>query len=263
MSGVLVILHETRAAGALRAADVRWPDWRRKTAGLALALLLEAGLFLLLFTLGTNAAGVREAAESLTTIDFAPDPPPADAPQPKQAERATALPRTAAAPLPDSPVPPQPMRSPAAVLPIAPPTPAAEPKSSPARIKAVVRSQDSGPSGPPSRSSAGDSERVGTAGNGEPLYRARWYREPTEQELRGYLSTAQGPGYALINCRTVADFRVEDCELVDEYPGGAQLGRAVLAAAWQFKVRPPQLGGRSLVGAWVRIRITYEINRPG
>jgi protein TonB len=106
-----------------------------------------------------------------------------------------------------------------------------------------------------------DSERVGTAPNGEPLYAAAWYREPRDDQLRAYLSTATGPGWGLIACRTAPDYRVEDCVPLEEYPHGSQINRAILAAAWEFKVRPPRLGGRALVGSWVRIRIDYDIKR--
>jgi protein TonB len=150
------------------------------------------------------------------------------------------------------------MPPPAAVIPTtrqdAPPPPASSP------IRAVVR-DDAGPVGPAAPAGSGDSQRVGTRANGEPVYAARWYREPTADELRGYLSTASGPGWAIITCRTAPGYRVEDCEFEDEYPAGAQIGRAVMAAAWQFKVRPPQIGGRVLVGEWVRIRIVYGMKR--
>ena len=89
------------------------------------------------------------------------------------------------------------------------------------------------------------------------MYAARWYREPTRQELAGYLSTAPAPSSALIVCRTVPDFYVEDCELLGETPRGSMIGRAVLAATWQFRVRPAIINGRSQVGSWVRIRIDY------
>jgi len=39
------------------------------------------------------------------------------------------------------------------------------------------------------------------------------------------------------------------------------IANAVLAAAWQFRVRPPQKGGMPMVGEWVRIRIDYDM-RP-
>ena len=118
-----------------------------------------------------------------------------------------------------------------------------------------------GPPAPRSGSAGGDTARVGTAPGGQPLYAAAWYRKPLDSELAGYLSTASGPGWGLIACRTVPDYRVEDCVGLDEYPQGSQILRAVLAAAWQFRVRPPRLGGTPQVGEWVRIRIDYEVQR--
>jgi protein TonB len=113
------------------------------------------------------------------------------------------------------------------------------------------------PKGPP------DSVRVeGTGPNGEPLYGAQWYREPYDDELAGYLSTARGPGWGLIACRTVPRFRVEDCVIVGESPRGSGIANAVLQAAWQFQVRPPRVGGRDRYGEWVRIRIDYQQERP-
>jgi protein TonB len=64
----------------------------------------------------------------------------------------------------------------------------------------------------------------------------------------------------MIACRTVADFRVDDCVAVGE-SRGSQLVRAMLAAAWQFRVRPPRIGGRLQVGEWVRIRIDYGVRQ--
>jgi protein TonB len=79
--------------------------------------------------------------------------------------------------------------------------------------------------------------------------------------LRAYLSTARGPGSGLIACRTAPHYRVEDCVALGEYPEGSQISRSVLAAAWEFRVRPPRLGGRPLIGSWVRIRIDYDLVR--
>lgn len=107
-------------------------------------------------------------------------------------------------------------------------------------------------------SRAGDSERVGTAPNGEPLYRAEWHRRPTSAELSAYLpATMPREGWGLVACRTVARFRVEDCVELGDSPPGSRLAGAVRQAAWQFLVRPPRVGGKLLVGSWVQIRIDY------
>ena len=139
-----------------------------------------------------------------------------------------------------------------------PPTPQPSPTPRPtSSIGAVVRSdRNFGPADTGS-SRGPDSERVGTAPDGSPLYAARWFREPSPDQLSGYLSAASSPGWGLIACKTAPNWRVEDCAIIDEYPQNSGIARAVQAAAWQFQVRPPRLGGDYQVGSWVRIRIDY------
>ncbi len=113
--------------------------------------------------------------------------------------------------------------------------------------------------GPPA---APDSEQVAGHGpNGEPLYAAEWHTRPTNAQLNTYIpERARGrSGWGLIACRTVDNFRVEDCQELGEAPRGSGLSGAVRQAAWQFRVRPPRVGGKSMVGAWVSIRIDYTI----
>jgi protein TonB len=223
----------------------------------ALALGLEALLLLALIALGQQAMERKEAPMATVSFDardYSEKPP---APQPSPEPRPAAAAPRAAQPAPVAP----------AVTPIAPPQPPAaiipvSPQQMPSFDLAKVPTRPKAPAGPaygPAFTPAfGDSKRVGTTPNGQPMYAASWYREPTDQELRGYLSTATGPGWGLITCKTVADYRVEDCVGLDEYPQGSNMLRAVLAAAWQFRVRPPRVGGVSQVGDWVRIRIEYD-----
>jgi protein TonB len=272
-----MVAEEPRGLAALAAA---WRDAsrRRKLASLAIAIALEALLMLLLLTLGAQIAGVEEG-EDITTfeaIEFAgpSEPEPEPAPETSAAETPQEAQPVPDQPLPQpqrpsplalnpQPAPPSPPPAPPQPEPPSEPQPRPQPPARPApKIGAKISPGRSyGPADTGNPRSAGDSERVGTAPNGEPLYAARWYREPTDQELAGYLSTAKGPGSALIACRTVADYYVEDCVLLGESPPGSMMGRAVLAAAWQFRVRPARIGGREQFGSWVRIRIDYTVRR--
>lgn len=109
---------------------------------------------------------------------------------------------------------------------------------------------------------SGDTAEAGRAPNGERLYAAQWYRKPTRAELSTYMPAgAPREGWGVIACETVADYRVDNCVELGQSPPGSGLSRAVREAAWQFRVLPPRVGGRKLVGAWVRIRIEYSSER--
>lgn len=238
---------------------------RQRLAGLVAALVLEGLVVLALLTIGTGRmAEMAKEGLPLKTFDLAAPAPepvvPVKAPEKKVAEKQPVTqPRAAEALKVTALVPP------AAQPPAAQPTPLV--KLSPSELaSADLRSFPStakppAKAGPAAPSTAADTPLVdGSGPNGERLYAAAWQREPSDGELRGYLSTAQ-PGWALIACRTVPDFRVDDCVAVAEHPRGSQMARAVLAAAWQFRVRPPRVGGQSQVGEWVRIRIDYGVRR--
>jgi protein TonB len=220
-----------------------------------------------MLTLGAGGLTGGKEAGRITVVNLkAEDEAPSEeAPAPKRAEREQPK-KEQPAPQPPTPAQPRPPLPPApkAAQPTiqTPPPPPAPASIAPSLVRPAQPGRVYGPPNTGGSSSASrDTERVGTAPNGQPLYAAAWYREPREDELRGYMSTANGPGWGLIACRTAPDYRVEDCVALDEYPQGVQINRAVLAAAWQFKVRPPRLGGQPQVGSWVRIRIDYTVGR--
>ncbi len=241
-------------------------DVSRRGVGFALAIGIELLIILLLLSLNFGRDDMPPTASSISTFDVSepqsktqpetnePNAVSQDAPawQDMPSEpRPTPMEPAAPALLP---LPPPPVQVVPRAAPRTQPQPAPSPTSS---IAAVVRSdRNFGPADTGS-SRGEDSERVGTAPDGSPLYAARWYREPTPDQLSGYLSAASGPGWGLIACKTAPNWRVEECAIVEEYPRNSGIARAVQAAAWQFKVRPPRLGGAYQVGSWVRIRIDY------
>ncbi|WP_284053890.1 hypothetical protein [Stakelama marina] len=238
-----------------------------------LALLAEGLVALLLLTLAPRLVD-EKAQVPLVTFNVAPDAVPDENPEPPAPEHSEAAktpehtqpkpPKPAQAPEPQPPSPSQPEKAPPAMIELAPdqmastdisrPTPAPPAKpSKPARVYGPVAD-------PRYAVNAGDTPRVSGSGpHGEPLYAASWYREPYDDELSGFLSAAKGPGWGMIACKTAPHYRVEDCVKVDEYPERSGIAQAVLAAAFQFRVRPPQIGGVPQIGAWVRIRIDYEM----
>ena len=101
----------------------------------------------------------------------------------------------------------------------------------------------------------------GEGPGGVRLYNAEWQREPTQAELSFYLPRGAPPGsWALIACRTIARFQVEDCVQLGESPVGSGLARAMINAAWQFRVKPPRINSQPQVGEWVKIRFDFSRN---
>ena len=230
---------------------------RRRAFALLLALGIE--LLLLLAILGLNFRPDRKPefkGGTMSTFDVTN----ADDPTPQQTERQQAE----AAPVPPRPAP----RVPAPKI-VLPPRPldmieVTREVYAASDISKLGRNAPAAGADVAQGSAPGDSERVGTGPNGEPLYAAEWYREPTDAQLAAYLPKRmpEGGGSGLVACRTIERFRVTDCVELGNDPPGSHLAGAVRQAAWQFLVRPPRVGGKVMVGEWVRIRIDYTTGAP-
>lgn len=236
-------------AAILRSSYRQRASLRSRASALALALGAAALVVLALIALGILPPAIPPEANPLRTFDVVPVASPAPIVSP--------VVKPAGSPPPKAAPKPQ-------------PTPATTPTPTPPAFiqmdSASFAATDIGKIAPAAGASddgAGDGkDSVAAYGPGEgpggaPLYYAQWYREPSHAELSTYMP-ANGPptGYALIACKTVAAYHVDNCRVLGETPGSG-FGRAMRRAAWQFLVRPPRIGGKSLVGAWVRIRIDF------
>lgn len=237
---------------------------RERLTSFVLALLIEGLLVLLILWL--SPVFTTKPGQEPTLIGFDVqngDEAPAEAskgePKPKRASGS----REQAVTQPEPIVPPPPSAAPAE--PSGPLSFVKMSRNDYARsdvANAPAQTSGGAGEGESSGSTAGDSQLAGgKSRSGEPLYKAEWYREPTDRELGAYIpERSRGkPGWGLIACRTVPNFRVEDCEELADAPRGSGLAGAVRQAAFQFRVRPPRIGGKPLVGSWVAIRIDYGV----
>ena len=228
------------------------PSLRRRATALTLAILANVLLLIALLTLNAPPDERPRGKSGPIVLTLEPAANPAPAVQPN--EKAAEAPPVKAPP--DRP-PPPPVETPP--LPTTNPIPFLVMTKEEFAAADISRFGNRNPPGDSTQqaSAAGDSERVGTAPDGEPLYAAQWHRRPTRAELSAYLPPRMSEGWGLIACKTAAGYRVEDCVELGDSPPGSRLAGAVRQAAWQFRVRPPRVGGKELVGTWVRIRIDY------
>jgi hypothetical protein len=218
---------------------------RRRWLAIALTILIEGLLVLALLNLGATPVIRRDSASRMTSFQLEPAAKEKESAPKAVAEKAeTPVEKPVVVP-PEKPLPPtankgfvEMSREDFAAADIG--------KLPPAAAKAGSGGQ-------------GDSPLAGGNGpDGQPLYQAEWYREPRDGELAAYLPRNRPrTSWAIIACRTIADYHVDNCQALGESPPGSGLGSAMRQAAWQFRVRPPRVGNKPLIGAWVRIRFDF------
>lgn len=229
---------------------------RRRIGGIVFALAVELLLVVLLLTLNRRAPEPPRPAASPLSFQLIPAPERGGGEKAVKQAKA-GQPKAAKIPAPVKP-PPVP---PVVPQPDAPPAPKRDLFPDLVRVdKDTLASSDIAklPSTAPEGGGGNGKESVAAYGpsqgpGGQPLYNAEWVREPTQAELAFYLPPIKESGWALIACKTAPDNRVENCRTLGESPLGSGLSRGFREAAWQFRVYPPRVGGKKLIGAWVRI----------
>jgi protein TonB len=228
------------------------PSPGNRMTAVVLSLIVCVLIVLMLIRMGLVEPG-RGMAEKLTAITFRPQGvehtnQAAAAKATERHERAVAQPQPTpqARPVPKTPVP-------------VPWIQLSREDFAASDISKIAKhtSEGSG-SGAPSGKAYGPGEGPG----GATLYRAEWYREPSDAEMATYMPHRDvSGGWAEIACKTIEHYHVDDCRELGESPLGSGLSRALRQAAWQFLVRPPRLDGKPQIGTWVRIH--FDFTRRG
>lgn len=240
----------------MRAALLRWIPDRRRATSFALALAVEALLIILLLIFGPTIT-TQPKVKQPETFSLIP-PNDTASTEPDRAKKADNTPKPKSASAPPSALPPD-----VAPPKNAPPPPVPLPGVLPIQLGGFDISKIKGSGQGDAAGDGEDSKPAygpGLGPGGMPLYRAEWYREPSNAELNGYVKKMpEGGGWAMIACRTIENYRVENCRSIGESPLGSGLARDMRLAAWQFLVRPPRRGGKPMIGSWVSIRIDFHV----
>jgi protein TonB len=232
-----------------------WSRVRERGGGLLFALGLNALLLLALLTLSPQPEPRVEDPRQPVTFEMAAAPEArAEKSEQRQEKRAEA----AEARKPAVVQPPRPVEPPTEEQPATLPFLQLDRAQMASADIGKMARKDAGEGA----SGQGDSRMAAGPGEGPGgvhLFEAEWYRRPSHAELSTYLpASAPGDGWGLVACKTVENFRVENCQALGESPQGSGFARAVRLAAWQFMVRPPRVNGKPMIGSWVRIRIDYS-----
>ncbi len=226
---------------------------RSRAASFVLALATSALVFVIMIRMGAFTQFGEPGGARLVAIDLGTEAEKGakDSEQPEKAEqksdRAVAKRQTAPVAPPRVPIPGK-VQWPEGFIELSPKDYAATDVS---RMKRGSGSAEAGTAG-------GSAGGEGDGPGGVRLYNAQWYREPTDAEMAPYMPRNRMPGeWAMIACRTIEKYHVEDCQELGESPPGSGLARALRQASWQFLVRPPRVNGKSQIGEWVRIRFDF------
>ncbi len=231
----------------IRSWTIRREQLRERAAGIVAVLIVHFLGFLLLLSLAPDLVQkITPDVKNFTLLSISDNPAPKVA-STSDAPRRKPITKPVTPPLPP---PPTPLPSNMIMM-----------SSEDFRASDISKFHGTPAQGASGNGGAGDevSQGAGDGPGGEKMYAADWYTEPTTAEMSYYLRGKRQAGWGMIACKTAPNFKVVDCQELGEFPNGSGLAGALRQAAWQFKIRPPRIGGKPQMDVWVRILFDFQV----